>query len=484
MSNELPGSVSRRRASVVQDKQSYKNIGYLLCSFFLSLCYFALIVSGICVGIATLFVGIGVLILFATVWLWWQFAAFEHFLAINWLGVSIAPMNIADPAFGSWWQYFQTRLSTPMTWKILFYLLLKFPLSTCCFVCAVVLPIISLCLTIVGGVLGLVTAPIFALIGALRSVPDPGKRLRDYLVLSLSAFRLNRAYLSLLNGMAWMHGQLAHALLGMSDTALRLEEAKAQAEQEHRRAEQAEQRRHELVANVSHELRAPVANIAGHLESLLLTTEENTQPPSPESMHNYLEIAYQEARRLGQLVDELLSLANMESHELSLDIREIAANEVIEEVYQMLMPLAQRERQVTLVRGSQPHLPLVLADRQRLVQVLQNLVRNAITYTPAGGIVSITLEVADEQHLALVVEDNGIGIPSDELEHVFERFYRIDASRSRATGGFGLGLAIVHDLVTAMGGSIDVSSPVGQGSRFRVLLRVSPKDSNSTSQSI
>jgi signal transduction histidine kinase len=137
------------------------------------------------------------------------------------------------------------------------------------------------------------------------------------------------------------------------------------------------------------------------------------------------------------------------------------------------MPLAQRERQITLVRGAQPGLPCVQADRQRLVQVLTNLVRNAITSTPIGGIVSLSLEQADERHLALIVEDNGVGIPNDELQRIFERFYRTDTSRSRKTGGFGLGLAIVHELVTAMGGSINVASTVGQGSRFCVLLRVS-----------
>jgi signal transduction histidine kinase len=155
-----------------------------------------------------------------------------------------------------------------------------------------------------------------------------------------------------------------------------------------------------------------------------------------------------------------------------LKIDAVAASEVVEEVYLTLMPLAQRERQVTLVRGTQPNLPAVQADRQRLIQVLTNLVRNAITSTPAGGIVSISLEQLDAQHLALIVEDNGVGIPAAELPRIFERFYRADASRSRSTGGFGLGLAIVHDLVTAMGGSISVESTVGQGSRFCVTLLI------------
>jgi signal transduction histidine kinase len=293
-------------------------------------------------------------------------------------------------------------------------------------------------------------------------------------LLALAGFGSNLLMLHLLNGLAFVAGQLAGGLLGMSDTSLRLEEAKARAEQERMRAEQAEQRRRELVVNVSHELRAPVASVSGHLESLLLSTENGTKAPTPSTLYSYLSIAYQEARRLGMLVDDLLSLARMESHELRLDMREVAASEVIEEVYQTLASLAQRERQVTLVRGVQPNLPPILADHQRLVQVLTNLARNAITSTPSGGIVSLSLESADQQHLALIVEDNGVGIPADELPRIFDRLYRTDASRSRATGGFGLGLAIVHDLVTAMGGSIRVESAVGQGSRFSVLLRCSP----------
>jgi signal transduction histidine kinase len=160
----------------------------------------------------------------------------------------------------------------------------------------------------------------------------------------------------------------------------------------------------------------------------------------------------------------------MESDELHLNMQPVVAGEAIEEVYQTLMPLAKSQRQVTLVRGSATHLPLVLVDRQRLIQILLNLVRNAITSTPAGGIVSVNLEQADLQHLAVIIEDNGVGISADELEHIFERFYRTDTSRTIASGGFGLGLAIVHDLITAMGGSISVESTKGKGSRFTLLL--------------
>jgi two-component system phosphate regulon sensor histidine kinase PhoR len=244
------------------------------------------------------------------------------------------------------------------------------------------------------------------------------------------------------------------------------------AEQARVRAEQADQRRRELVVNVSHELRTPVASIAGHVESLLLATEEGTIAPPPTTLYNYLSIVHHEIERLGMLVDDLLSLARAETGELHLDITEVVASEVIEEVYQALMPLAHRERHVTLVRGVAPNLPPVMADRQRLAQVLLNLVRNAITSTPAGGIVEMSLEQPDTSHLVLVVADNGIGISTTDLENIFERFYRVDTSRTRTSGGFGLGLAIVHDLVTAMGGSISVKSEIGQGSRFCVMLQV------------
>jgi signal transduction histidine kinase len=463
--------VARQKKSVARDEQTYRNILYLLSSFLRGLIYFVILVPGILLGIGTLIVWIGVPILFVMIALCWQFAAFERALARDWLHVRVAPLSIGAAQAQGWWQRFQERLSNRVTWKALAYLLLQFPLGLCSFGLALMLPILSLGLMLVGLVVGLLTTPFYALGVAILDTQSPRQRLQRYLSLALAAFGLNLVSLHLLNGLAALHGQMASGMLGMSETAQRLEEARARAEQERVRAEQAEQRRRELVVNVSHELRAPVASISGHLESLLLSTEEGTALPEAATLHTYLDTAYQEARRLGTLVDDLLSLARMEAHELRLDLTAVAVSEVVEEVYAVLRPLAQRDRQVTLVRGTVPNLAPVQADRQRLVQVLTNLVRNAITSTPAGGIVSLSLESADPQHLALIVEDNGVGIPADELQRIFDRFYRTDASRTRATGGSGLGLAIVHDLVSAMGGSVSVESTVGQGSRFCVLLR-------------
>jgi signal transduction histidine kinase len=114
----------------------------------------------------------------------------------------------------------------------------------------------------------------------------------------------------------------------------------------------------------------------------------------------------------------------------------------------------------------EPTLPPVLADRQRVAQVIANLVRNAVRHTPEGGLVAVRAARCDDRLAVVTVEDTGVGIPADELAHVFERFYRADASRDRASGGAGLGLAIVRELVVAMGGEVSAESAVGEGSRF------------------
>jgi signal transduction histidine kinase len=293
------------------------------------------------------------------------------------------------------------------------------------------------------------------------------------LLISVMGVGVTLGSLHVLNGLAYGWGQFARLMLGMGQSARRLAEARAVAERERARAERADQTRRELIVNVSHELRTPIASIRGHAESLLPAEGATaTDPASPEEAQRYVGIIAREAEHLGILVDDLLALARADAHELRLDLRPVAVGEVVEEVYQTLEPLAHRERQVTLVRQAPAHLPPARADRDRLAQVLLNLVRNAITYTPEGGIVSIALDQPDADHLTLTVSDTGAGIAPGELERVFERFYRTDASRSRATGGSGLGLSIVRDLVEAMGGTVSATSAPGEGSRFRVTLRV------------
>ncbi len=457
---------------VVQERQSYRNILYLLLSFPLGLGYFVFLVTGIALGIGTLIIWIGVPILLLTMSAWWQLAMFERHIAVRWLGVTIAPMTYSSSIRLTRWQSVQTHLVNSMTWKTLAYLLAKFLLGLFSFVMTITLLVLTPGITIVSCVIGLLTAPFILLFRLFRRNADRESSIAHYLLFACLGFGLTPVTLHALNALAFASGQFARVMLGMSESAMRLQEARAMVEQARVQAEHADQRRRELVVNVSHELRTPVASIAGHVESLLLATEEGTTAPPPTTLYTYLNTVHHEVERLGMLVDDLLSLARAETGELHLNITEVVASDVIEEVYQALMPLASRERRVTLVRGVAPNLSPVMADRQRLAQVLLNLVRNAITSTPAGGIVEMSLEQPDAAHLALVVADNGIGIADADLEHIFERFYRADTSRTRTSGGFGLGLAIVHDLVTAMGGSISVKSEVGQGSRFSVLLRV------------
>ena len=446
---------------------------YLLLSFPLGLFYFIYLVCGISIGISTLIIWIGVPITLLTVIGWRYLAAFERGLAIDWLHVAIRPMSYPHQMPKTWLQRLREGLTDSMTWKSLAYLFIKFPLGIFSFVLTICMFALSISIALVTFIVTLTITP-FLYLGLLcaRGL-DEIAIIEKALRLSLQGFGLVPMSFYVLYGLAFVSGELARVLLGMSETAIRLAQAREFAEQERIKAERAEQSRRELIVNVSHELRTPIASIRGHVESLLIAVEdEETEKLARAKLHDYLLIVQREAERLGSLVEDLLSLARTEAGELRLDIQPVDASEVVEEIQQTMAPLARRERAITLVSKTGPGAPLVLADRQRLAQVLLNLVRNAIIYTPDGGIVSMTVERIDTRYVALTVADTGIGIPPEDLERVFERFYRTDASRTRSSGGFGLGLAIVRDLVNAMGGSVSVTSKVGEGSCFRVLLRI------------
>jgi two-component system phosphate regulon sensor histidine kinase PhoR len=469
--------------SVVRQGQTYLNLLYLLSAFPLGMTYFIALVVGISVGLGTLIIWIGIPILLLTIILWEGFAAVERWLVRNWLHVSVPYIKDPSRARLSWMQQFLARLRSPVTWTSLIYLFLDFPFGILAF--SLVIGLLSASISLIFGWLAyLVETMVYNAIGGgynsyeffvkINGTIDPWA-MALFLGLAVLGIFATVASLHVLNSLAYGWGHLARLLLGMRNTTLQLAEARAIAAQEHAKAERSEQSRRELIVNVSHELRTPIASIRGHVESLLMANEESSnQPPAAAGQQAYLEIVHREAERLSALVDDLLALARAEAGELRLELKPIAADEVVEEIYQTMAPLARRERQVTLTRGIPPDLPLVMADRQRLTQVLLNLVRNAIAYTPAGGIVSLSIERPNPMQIALTVADTGIGIPPEDLERVFERFYRTDASRARSTGGFGLGLAIVRDLVTAMGGSISAESVVGEGSRFRLLLQVVP----------
>ncbi|HYV86286.1 MAG TPA: ATP-binding protein [Patescibacteria group bacterium] len=221
--------------------------------------------------------------------------------------------------------------------------------------------------------------------------------------------------------------------------------------------------RSEFVANVSHELRTPLTAIKGYAETLLAGGLDE-RPRAVE----FVEVIARHADRLRDLIEDLLDLASVEQGEARLRIGRVTLAEVVAQAEATLRPGALRRSQ-TLRAEIPAGLPAVRADRDRLAQVLINLVDNAIKFTPDGGRIVISAAARDGR-VVLSVSDTGIGIPPGELGRIFERFYRVDRSRDRKEGGTGLGLAIAKHLTQAMGGTIEAHSAPGAGTTFQITL--------------
>jgi signal transduction histidine kinase len=218
-------------------------------------------------------------------------------------------------------------------------------------------------------------------------------------------------------------------------------------------------RRH-LVNDVAHELRTPLTNIRCQLEAV----QDGLLTPGRET----LESLHHEVMLLSRLVDDLQDLALAEAGQLRLDRTAVPVAALMATAAASLAPQAAA-RGVSLTSAPVAADLQVQADPQRLGQVLRNLIVNAITHTPAGGSIAIAAQSAPAQ-VAISVTDTGTGIAAEHLPHIFERFYRTDRSRTRATGGAGLGLAIVRQLVETQGGRVSVDSVVDRGSTFTVML--------------
>lgn len=227
-----------------------------------------------------------------------------------------------------------------------------------------------------------------------------------------------------------------------------------------------EQLRREFLASVSHELRTPLSFIQGYAEAMAdgLARGEAEQ-------QEYASIILEEAGRLRRLVDDLLDLNKMAAGQLALDKEELDVGELVRRVARKFYAVLAERGIAFKVALESEELPRIYGDAGRLEQVLVNLLDNAGRYTPAGGQVSFEVKSEGEE-VVFSVRDTGQGIPQDELPYIWERFYRVDKSRSRRDGGSGLGLAIVRHLVLAHGGRVEVESAVGQGSTFRVYLPV------------
>jgi two-component system phosphate regulon sensor histidine kinase PhoR len=225
--------------------------------------------------------------------------------------------------------------------------------------------------------------------------------------------------------------------------------------------------RRDFVANVSHELRTPLTAIKGYAETLL-----GPAGTEPDTRRRFLSVIDRHSERLGRLIDDLLTLSDLELGRTPLRLATVAVAPAIDDVVQILSAAAARAG-VELTAVVAADTPPVAADPDRFRQVLINLVDNAIKYSPRGGRVEVRAGAADahENTVRLDVRDTGIGIPAQDLPRLTERFFRVDKGRSRALGGTGLGLAIVKHIVQAHGGELDIQSTVGAGTTVRVWFR-------------
>ncbi len=227
------------------------------------------------------------------------------------------------------------------------------------------------------------------------------------------------------------------------------------------RLQQTEARRLELIGNVAHELRTPLASIKGYMEGLI----DGVLPVEAATFQQ----VYREADRLQRLVHDLQELSRVESGAYELDLRPIAPERLAGEVVDRLGRQFE-EKGVALESDVPSDLPPVHADEERIGQVLLNMVGNALQYTPSGGRVRLSARREGDQ-VRFSVGDTGVGIPPEHLPHIFERFYRVDRSRSRVGGGSGVGLTIARHLVEAHGGQIQAASDgPGLGSTFSMTL--------------
>jgi len=221
--------------------------------------------------------------------------------------------------------------------------------------------------------------------------------------------------------------------------------------------------RREFVANVSHELRTPLTAIKGYAETL-----RDGGLRDPETAAEFVRVIHRHAERLRALIEDLLDLAAVEQGEARIDLAPVALRDVATQAEAVARPAAAGKRH-TLTLDVPGDLPRVLADRDRLGQVLINLLDNAVKFTPEGGRIEVSARPSSGR-VVVSVKDNGVGIPPEDIGRIFERFYRVGRSRDRREGGTGLGLAIAKHLTQAMGGTIEVESRPGSGTTFRVSL--------------
>jgi two-component system phosphate regulon sensor histidine kinase PhoR len=221
--------------------------------------------------------------------------------------------------------------------------------------------------------------------------------------------------------------------------------------------------RSEFLANVSHELRTPIFAIQGYIETLLngAINDENVNK-------NFLGKANQHTLSLNNLLNDLIDISMIESGEMRMSFRYFKIDEFLKNLVNEFIPAAGEKNLELIYHPCNENLQL-FGDRDRLRQVIVNLINNAVKYTEEGKIEVLVEE--EPKYGKIIIRDTGIGIPEDDAKRIFERFYRVDKARSRAVGGTGLGLAIVKHIIEAHGSKIEVKSHIDKGSEFSFRLK-------------
>lgn len=233
----------------------------------------------------------------------------------------------------------------------------------------------------------------------------------------------------------------------------------------------AEEMRKDFVANVSHELRTPLTNIRSYAETLV----DGAADMPPDMVQNFLGVILNESDRMTHIVQDLLTLSRFDSGRSDLNLTRFPFERAVRDTYQAILMEAQKHDHTITLRAA-PTLPLILADRERIMQVMMNIVSNAIKYTPDGGTIVISAGVSGDR-VWMEVDDNGIGIPEADRSRIFERFYRVDKARSRQSGGTGLGLSIAKEIVDSHQGSLSLVDKDTPGLTVRLELLIDgPKE--------
>lgn len=232
----------------------------------------------------------------------------------------------------------------------------------------------------------------------------------------------------------------------------------------------AEQMRKDFVANVSHELRTPLTNIRSYAETLA----DGAAGMPPEMVHNFLGVILNESDRMTHIVQDLLTLSRFDSGRSELNFTQFSFGRAVRDTYQAVLMEAQRHDHTILLRAAS-HIPDIRADRERVMQVMMNIVSNAIKYTPDGGSITISAGTVGDR-VWMEVDDNGIGIPKADRDRIFERFYRVDKARSRQSGGTGLGLSIAREIVDSHHGRLYLVDKDGPGLTIRLELLIDPPE--------